>query len=152
MSLPVSYPSTTPRLGLPFLYPAQAQKEFFVNEALARIDAVIHPAVEGSALQPPAETMTGECWLVAPAATGSFTGHDNSLACFDGTQWSFIVPPPGTAVYDKATACIRRFSATWSEPAIIAAPSTGTIVDAEARQAIVALLQALEGLSLIKQG
>jgi hypothetical protein len=44
------------RCGLPFLAPGQAQKEWFHNEALQRIDMLLCPVVEGpscySARQP----------------------------------------------------------------------------------------------------
>lgn len=152
MSQPVSFASGTPRFRLPFLYPAQAQKEFTVNEALARIDAVSHPAIEGVASRVPDDPAAGDCWLVAPDATDFFAGHDEELAFFDGSQWSFIAPLPGMAVFDKARAVIRRYSVGWSEPASVAAPVGGGTIDAEARQAIVALLQALEGLSLLRHG
>ena len=40
MSLPVDFDTATARHGFPMLVAGQAQKEFFVNEALARIDAL----------------------------------------------------------------------------------------------------------------
>jgi hypothetical protein len=36
MSDPLTFENSSPRFGLPFLYVGQAQKEFYVNEALAR--------------------------------------------------------------------------------------------------------------------
>lgn len=35
----------TPRLALPLLQPGQAQKEMYHNEALARLDLAVQPAV-----------------------------------------------------------------------------------------------------------
>jgi hypothetical protein len=37
----------TPRFGLPFILPGQAQKEHFHNEALLRVDAILSAAAEG---------------------------------------------------------------------------------------------------------
>ena len=130
----------------------QAQKEFFVNEALARLDAVSHPVVDGQADEPPAAPRAGQCWLVSDNPAGAFAGQAHALAFHDGVQWSFMAPVVGMTVYDRSTSTLRRFANGWSMPADIAAPAGGTTVDSEARQAIVALLQALKGLSVLKHG
>ena len=152
MALPIAFPSETPRLRLPVLYPGQAQKEFTINEALARMDAVLHPAIEGEITEAPPAPTAGECWLVADAATGIFADHVASLAYFDGRQWSFMAPVTGMAVYDKSAAVLRRYADNWSQPVYLQPPVSGATVDAEARAVIVALLQALEGLSVLKRG
>ena len=63
MSLPVDFDTATARHGFPMLVAGQAQKEFFVNEALARIDALLHPAFETVANTPPAVPAAGE-WIL----------------------------------------------------------------------------------------
>lgn len=141
----------TARLGLPFLYPAQAQKEFLVNEALARLDTLVQPMVHGIAAAPPDAAEAGDCWIVGGTAGGAFAGRVDALAAFDGTQWSFTKPLPGMLVFDRSVSAMRRFSGAWSEPVAVAPPSGGTVVDPEARQAIVAIMQALRGLSLLKE-
>ena len=50
---------------------------------------------------------------------------------------------------DSAAGALRRYKDGWSTPVAIAAPSGGDVVDVQARTAIVALLQALAGLSVI---
>jgi hypothetical protein len=67
-------------------------------------------------------------------------------------QWSFIDPIQRMIVFDRSTSTLRRFANGWSAPVDVAAPAGGTTVDAEARQAIVAIMQALKGLSLLKHG
>lgn len=89
---------------------------------------------------------------MASGATGLFADRSHALAFHDGAQWSFIAPVPGMTVFDRSSGNMRRFSDTWSTPATIVPPAGGVTVDAEARQAIVALLQALEGLSVLKHG
>ena len=64
--------------------PAQAQKEFVVNESLARIDALLHCAVEGVAAEPPGEPAEGECWLVADTPSGAWAGRGRGDGDGDG--------------------------------------------------------------------
>ena len=47
----------------------QAQKEFYVNEAHALADALLHAACEDEAAAPPVDPADGEAWLVATGAT-----------------------------------------------------------------------------------
>ena len=162
---------TTPRFALPFILPGQAQKELFHNEALARIDLALHPAVEGPpAAEPPPAPPPGECWIVAPRAGGDWSGRDNMLAMWTEGGWRFLAPPPGTSAWNKVSAVPLLWDGyQWREgdlacsgllvngvrvvggrqPAV-ASPSGGTIIDEEARVAINALTAALMSHGLIE--
>ncbi len=73
----------TPNLELPFILPSQAQKHVTHNEALRRLDAVVHLAVAGRDLaSPPAEPEDGERHIVAADAAGEWTGHTGQIAAF----------------------------------------------------------------------
>ena len=62
----------TARFALPVLKAGQAQKEVTHNEALARVDALLHPVVESMALAvPPPAPEPGRGWLVAAAPSGA---------------------------------------------------------------------------------
>lgn len=162
---------TTPRFALPFILPGQAQKELFHNEALARIDLALHPAVEGPpAAVPPAAPAPGECWIVAPAAAGDWSGFDNKLAMWTTSGWRFLEPTPGTSAWNKAAAVPLIWDGSqWRTGELactglavdgvrvvgprqpgVASPSGGTIIDAEARAAIGALTAALMSHGLIE--
>jgi hypothetical protein len=162
---------TTARFELPFILPGQAQKELFHNEALARIDLALHPAVEGPpAAEPPTAPAEGECWIVAPAAGGDWNGRDNLLAMWTEGGWRFLAPPPGTSAWNKAAAVPLLWDGyQWHEGDLasagllvngvrvvgprqpgVASPSGGTIIDAEARAAINALTAALMSHGLIE--
>ncbi len=159
------------RFGLPFILPGQAQKELFHNEALARIDGALHPAVEGAPLgAPPAAAEEGQCWLVAAGAAEAWAGRDGSLAVRTGGGWRFVAPQRGMCVWDKAGNFHRRWTGTeWNGGEVAAAaiivgglqvvgarqphvpsPSGGTIIDVEARQAVAALTAALISHGLIE--
>ena len=162
---------TTARFALPFILPGQAQKELFHNEALARIDLALHPAVEGPpAAAPPSAPAVGQCWIVAPAATGEWSGRDDMLAIRTEGGWRFLAPQPGTSAWNKAAAVPLMWDGSqWGSGELactgllvngvkvvgerlpgVASPSGGTIIDVQARAAINALTAALMSHGLIE--
>ena len=143
MTDPIAYGSTTPRHKLPLLFAGQSQKEFYVNEAHALADALLHAACQGEAAAPPATPVDGECWLVAPAATGDWAGEDGKLACRQSGTWLFAAPSEGMRLFDSSTGQVVLYRGGWQRPATPAEPSGGTTVDAEARTAISGLIAAL---------
>jgi hypothetical protein len=75
--------SSSPRIGLPYLDAAQAQKHVTMNEALARLDIVSAARVETMTLMsPPATPVEGEAHLVPLGAGGAWTGQDGRMAVF----------------------------------------------------------------------
>ncbi|WP_239807020.1 DUF2793 domain-containing protein [Croceicoccus hydrothermalis] len=109
MTAPVTFDDSTPSFALPMLYAAQAQKEYFVNEALSRIDALIQCVVEGIASSEPVNPQNGQNWIVANAASGAFHGQDNKIACRQQGQWLFAAPKPSMLVFDRTLGKQRRF-------------------------------------------
>jgi hypothetical protein len=143
----------------------------FHNEALTLVDAALHPAVEGGPLNgPPAAPAVGQCWLVGSVATGAWAGQADALAIWTAGGWRFVTPQPGMLVWDKAAEFHRRWMGTgWSEGDLagafltiggkqvvgqrgdaIASPSGGTIIDLEARAAVIAVIVALRTHGLIE--
>ena len=145
MSDPVSFDSATPRLALPLLFVGQAQKEDFVNEALAMVDGLMHCAVENQLIAPPATPTDGQAWLIGTSATGAWSGQDGNLALRQLDQWLFVVPRDGMQCLNKATGQqITRIAGTWRSPSAPAAPSGGSVVDTEARATLAALITSLK--------
>jgi len=143
MSDPVTFDSATARLAFPLLFAGQAQKEFFVNEALIRADIVVQCVVEGEAGSPPAAPAAGQAWLVGDAPTGAFAGRAGAIAGWTGDGWRFVAPQVGYRVYDKASASFRHFTDAWQ---LVTAPdgaSGGTTIDVEARAALVRIIEKL---------
>jgi hypothetical protein len=160
----------TPRLGLPFLAAGQAQKEVTHNEALALADAAICPAVQALGLDaPPASPTPGQCWIVGAAPTGAWTGQAQALAIWTSGGWRFVPAIEGMQVWllpERVWAV--RDGGIWRlgelranqlilggqrvvgarQPAVVG-PAGGTVVDAEARAAINAILARMSAHGLI---
>jgi hypothetical protein len=148
MTDPISFTSSTPRFALPLLFAGQSQKEFYVNEAHALADALLHPACEGETADPPATPVEGEGWLVGAAATGDWTGHEGKLASRQSGNWLFVTPTDGMRLFDRSSGQMLLYRGGWQRPATPAEPSGGSVVDTEARAAIADLVTALESAGI----
>lgn len=161
---------TSARFALPFLQPGQAQKEMFHNEALAIVDAVLHPVVQtvGDDM-PPLAPEPGQCWIVGDAPTSDWAGQGDRIAAWTAGGWRFVAPVPGMAawladanvwaLYDGSAWRIGLLPATalhingrqvvGEQQAAIADPAGGGSIDDEARGAIGAILGALRSHGLV---
>ena len=163
--------STTERLGLALLTPGQAQKEFSHNEALQALDVLVAGCVKGAPQDdPPGAPALGSSYIVGDAPTGAWASHAGALAAWTNGGWRFQAPVEGMALRVGASgevACVRggaweigivrgssvvMYGAQVVGPreSAIAEPSGGTIIDAEARAAIGAMLSALRNHGLIE--
>lgn len=87
---------TSPRLSLPFLQPAQAQKHVTHNEALRQLDIIVQLCVQGFATTtPPGNPDDGECHAIGMSASGDWAGHDGEIAFWFDNAWHFVVPASG---------------------------------------------------------
>lgn len=109
----------TPRLELPYLAAAQAQKHVTVNEGLARLDALVACAVESRAVAAqPATPADGALYILPAGSTGSdWAGHQAAtLMRFEAGAWAAIDPPPGlVALVKDEPALVVRNSTGWAE-------------------------------------
>lgn len=148
MSDPI-FDSRSVRHDLPYLFAGQAQKEGYVNEALARIDALLHMTVEGTADSPPITAADGQCWLVGSAPTGAWTGHAGQIAALSSGNWLFFLPRDGMRILDRASGQEIRFAGGWQQPPRPALPTGGQTVDDQARAAISAIIACLTQAGLL---
>ena len=161
---------TSDRYSLPFIQAAQAQKELMHNEALAMIDILLHAQAESASLAaPPPGALSGQCWIVAPGASGEWAGNDGKLAAMTSGGWRFVAPRAGmrVAISDEGMAYIYN-GTSWSAEAVrsdgyyvdgekiigeragaIPDPTGGASMDSEARTAIINILSVLRGHGLI---
>lgn len=161
----------TARLGLPYLSAGQAQKELVHNLSLEILDIVVGAAVEEPPRSaPPADAVSGSCYITSDAPTGDWAGKPHCVATLGSSGWSFVPAVDGMTAYVRSSdAWALRRAGAWeigilrgasvaiggkqvvgSRAAPIAAPSGGTTVDGEARSAIGAILAALRTHGLIE--
>jgi len=160
---------TSARFALPLLVPGQAQKEIFHNEALTVLDCVVHACAETDpGDDPPADPGPGLSWIVGEAPTGDWSGKANALGTWTAGGWRFAAPVDGMLVWNKAAGLWMRWTgAAWSAGTLpasallidgqqvvgarlpeVPSPSGGTVIDAEARAAVDALIATLKSHGL----
>ncbi len=143
------FDSRTARFELPLLFSGQTQKEGFVNESLARLDALLHLAIESELASPPSTPTDGQAWLVAIGASGDWSGQAGKIAARQAGNWLFAVPRDGLRLLNRATGQEMRYAAGWKAATRPAAPSGGTVVDSEARSSIAAIISALSAAGIV---
>lgn len=92
--------TSTTKLDLPLVAPAQAQKHVTVNEALARLDAAFQlSVVSADVATPPPAVAEGDAYLVPAGGTDNWIGQDGNLAFALNGGWEFLVPVTGWQVW-----------------------------------------------------
>lgn len=148
MTQPIEFTDSSARFNLPFLFAGQAQKEFFVNEAHALADMLLHTAVNGEIADPPSDSSDGDIWIVATNATGIWSGREGQLAGLQAGVWKFVVPNDGMRIFDQTTGQFVVHSGGWIRSVPPTAPDTGQTVDSELRVAFGQLIEALRNAGI----
>ena len=148
MTAPISFPSTTKHVSLPLLFAGQAQKEFFINESLSVIDALLPSIVAGSLAAPPAQSEEGSIFRITAGATLEWAGHDDELAIQIGGEWRFVTPFEGMTVFDQTNGVLLHFRSGWQSASSPNEPSGGAVIDTEARQMLSELVNSLRMLGV----
>lgn len=159
------------RWALPLLQPGQAQKEMFHNEALVALDLIAQAAVLSAGDDsPPGDPAEGDCWLVGDSPAGAWAGHAGQLAGWTAGGWRFVVPRDGMTLWIVADGLFARYGdGAWrigdypatsvtiagnrvlgERQGAIANPAGGSVIDAESRAALGAILTALRAHGLIE--
>ncbi|WP_299665067.1 DUF2793 domain-containing protein [uncultured Ruegeria sp.] len=113
-------PQNSPRLNLPYLQPAQAQKHVTHNEALRGLDLVVQLSVASTdATIPPAAPDQGETYALGAAPTGAWAGLDGKLAAWLDNGWHFFTPEPGWRAWDQSAGQLKVWDGSaWIDPPV----------------------------------
>lgn len=86
----------SPRLSLPFILPAQAQKHVTHNEAIELLDLIVQlTLVSVTQAAPALLPEEGQAWAVPAGATGDWAGQSGLIAAWRGGGWLFVAPADG---------------------------------------------------------
>lgn len=97
----------TPHLALPYLAAAQAQKHVTVNEALARLDALVAVSVAGPVADaPPQAPVEGARYAIGRAPEAAWADRAGAIATWRDGEWEFLAPPSGLIVHDASTGAL----------------------------------------------
>jgi hypothetical protein len=94
----------TPRLALPYLAAAQAQKYVTLNQALALLDGLVQTAVESRNMAAePASPTDGAIYILPASPTGAdWSGHAaGAVMRFEAGAWAALESQPGWIIYVK---------------------------------------------------
>ena len=149
MTLPVTFPSTTPRLALPLLYVGQTQKEVTVNESILAMDFLIDSAIQGVVSSPPQSPAAGSMWLVGITPSGNFAGKTDNLAGWSDGGWRFFAPKDGMRVFDLSLSAFRLYRQGWTIAVAPASPNGGSAIDVQVRLALASLTDALKAAGIL---
>jgi len=137
---------------------------------LLLLDLNVQLVIESTELATPPETpVFGQCWVVASGASGAWLGQVGAIAGWTTNGWLFALPRAGWRAWDLSRGHGIRFdSVDWTDDmarsdgyyvdgervvaarqAAIAEPSSGVTQDAEARDAVAAILVTLRAHWLI---
>ncbi|MCC7267541.1 MAG: DUF2793 domain-containing protein [Caulobacteraceae bacterium] len=152
----------SPRLGLPYLAAAQAQKHVILNEALMRLDGLVQTAVESrSTAAQPASPADGALYLLPEDAAGAaWAGRPaGTVMRFEAGGWAtlavgaghlaWVKDEAGAVVWDGAAwAAFPPAEATPAARVLVASPG-GANLGVEVREEEVTLAGATTSTSMV---
>lgn len=109
---------TSPRIGLAYVLPSQAQKHVTVNESLRRLDAMVQCAVQSATLSAePTSPQEGDAYILPAAPTGTAWSAmiPGRIAVFQDGVFTQIAPAAGFLAYVRDSGRFMLFNgAGWA--------------------------------------
>ncbi|MEM1371666.1 MAG: DUF2793 domain-containing protein [Pseudomonadota bacterium] len=101
----------SPRLGMPYIQPSQAQKHVTHNEALRVLDTLVQLRISAfDAVTPPTSPDLGSCFALGADPELDWAGQDGRVAVAEETGWRFVTPDEGWVAWDQTSSQLRVYS------------------------------------------
>ena len=116
--------ANSPRLGLPLLQAAQAQKHVTVNEALVRLDGLCQLVLKSvDVTLPPAVAADGDCYGVPTGAVNEWAGREGEVALYANGGWIFATPGRGWRAWVEDVSAPAVFDGSaWAKGVVALSP------------------------------
>ncbi len=149
MAEPLVFSSSSSNFQLPLLFAGQAQKEPFINQSFAMIDALMSRVIIGVSTDPPLNAVDGEAYLVDGPASLEWTNMEDAIALRIAGAWHFANPIEGMTLFDKGTGRLLVYRSNWVSASEPPAPIDGNVIDIEARATLTDLINELKLIGLL---
>lgn len=108
----------SPRLGLPYILPNQAQKHLAHNEGLQRLDVLVQPVAISATSLAPASPAEGDLYIVPAIPAGDWAAASaGDFAIWQDGVWSLLPPAAGWSCFVADAGETLHFDGTgWSRP------------------------------------
>lgn len=116
--------ATTTHMGITLLEQSQSQKEVTMNQALARLDAVMNSSAKSrTTATPPGSPAAGDVYIVGASPTGDWTSHAGHIAYYD-QLWRFITPNKGMTLWvDNESLFYTYDGSAWTAAIVVSTTS-----------------------------
>ncbi|MEE9389350.1 MAG: DUF2793 domain-containing protein [Paracoccaceae bacterium] len=105
--------SNSPRLGLPLLQAAQAQKHVTVNEALVLLDGVGQMSLISATVSvPPGLASDGDCYGIPAGSVNEWAANIGDVAIYSNGGWVFVTPMRGWGAWVQDVGEAAMFDGT----------------------------------------
>ena len=106
--------TTSTQVGITHLVEGQASAEVTINDAINKLDAVVHLAIKDRNLTaPPGSPTEGDRYIPAATATGAWASQENKIAVYL-SGWVFITPKEGWIAHiDDEEQTIHYTGSAW---------------------------------------
>lgn len=119
------------------------------------LDALAQRAVLDTRADPPAKSGDGDSYRIATSATGEWSHNSGNLAIRVGSAWHFVAPTEvvapteGLTVFDRRAGQWLWFRSGWQSAAAPSQPTSGTVIDTEARTLLAQIIVILQSAGLV---
>lgn len=124
---------SSPRLSLPYIQPAQAQKHITHNEAIQLLDLLVQLRItEFDAVTPPVTPQDGAVYALGVATSGVWTDQAGRLAQYTNNTWHFVDAPEGSLATKADTRDLYTYQNAEWRPLLQSVETLGIGTNADA--------------------